>query len=332
MINLLYILLVLGLMSLSFLFSGCETGVYRISRFRLRLGVEQKRKSYEQLSRMIQEGQNLILSILLGNNLVNYLITMLFTIVLLRHFQNEHLAEMYASLILTPTVFIFCEMIPKSLFYHKSDALLPPLSGFLRIIYTLFTRTGLLRLFKFLFTGIIKISRLNWNTVEAVEKTQRLQVYQIIHETQEEGLLSDVQKDMIHRLINIPDLSIRSVMIPLSEFGKVSLSADRQELIGHLRSNRPAPLLVYDTDPEQIIGHIWLEGILGQASPVSLSEHVTPMLHIDHSASVIEAIGLLRKNYEDTAIVVEPAKGKTRPVGVLRISDLIGELAGGIKI
>lgn len=327
-----YIPIILLMMFFSFLFSGSETGFYRLSRFRLRLGVEQKRRSFEYLFKITQDGQNLILALLLGNNLVNYCMTTLFTILLYQQMESQHAAELYSSLILTPLVFVFCEMIPKSVFYHKADVLMPRLSGFLRFCYMVFSKTGILKLFKLLFALIIRLLRLNMNTVQAVDRTQRQQVYQIIHETQEEGLLSDVQKDMIHRLINIPDMSVGSVMMSLSEFGLSPVSAGRKELTDALRKSRFLWHLVYEGRPDQIVGCISLPEVLAQPQAVSLRDCAEPLPAINRSASVIEAINLLRQNRGKLALVTETARTAAKPVGVVTMTDLIEELTGEIQL
>lgn len=332
MMNVFYITAILFLMTLSFLFSGCETGVYRLSRFRLRLGVEQKRSSCERLFQLIQDGQNVILSILLGNNLVNYLMTMLFTYIVFSVTQNERTAELYSSVVLTPSVFVFCEMMPKSIFYHKADNLMPPLSLFLKMVYSFFMQSGLLRIFKCMFSAINRVFAATENAVEAVDTTQRLQVFQIIHETQEEGLLSDVQKDMIHRLIHIPDISVNSVMVPLAHVEKVPLDANRQELLNLLQKSRFSRHLVYDSHNDHIIGYISLTEVLGQVGPVGLDNYINPLTEIDRNASVIEAISLLRTKREKIALVTEHAREKIQPVGVVTTTDLVEELIGEVRI
>lgn len=330
MMTIVYIAAILFLMVMSFLFSGCETGVYRLSRFRLRLGLEQKQRSYQRLFQLVQDGQNVILSVLLGNNLVNYLMTVLFTYIVFSATQSEATAEFYSSLILTPTVFIFCEMMPKSIFYHKSDSIMPPLSWFLKAVYSFFMRSGLLQLFKFVFDAINRVLVDRRNTVQAVDTTQRLQVFQILHETQEEGLLSDVQKDMIHRLIHIPDISVGSVMVPIEQFGRVPLNANRQDLFALLQRSRSARYLVYDTTPDHITGYISLPQVLGKAEFSSLAEFVADLPCIDHNASVIEAISLLRKERAPIALVTETVKEKTQPIGVITTTDLLEELIGEV--
>ncbi|MCE5186123.1 MAG: CNNM domain-containing protein [Planctomycetaceae bacterium] len=330
MMNLFYSLLILILMFLSAIFSGSETGVYRLSRFRLRLGAEQHRRPYVRLFKLIQDGQNLILLLLLSNNIVNYLITFLFTYMVFSATQSKRTAELYSSAVLTPVVFIFCEMLPKSIFYHKSDRLMPRLAFLLHVIYSFFVWSGLLRLFKHVFEVINRMLLGRPNTVHAVETTQRMQVSQIIHETQEEGLLSDVQKDMIQRLIQIPEIAVDSVMVPLSRFAKVPVTADRQELLSALQNSRLSTHLVYQGTPENVLGYVSLAQALSMPEPLRLENFTRLLVRIDRADSVIQAIALLRKKKEKIALVTEHVRDHSRPVGVITMTDLIEELTGEV--
>ncbi|MHC5098201.1 MAG: CNNM domain-containing protein, partial [Planctomycetota bacterium] len=116
-------ILIFLLLLLSAFFAGTETGIYRISRFQVRIGSEKGRPSYKMLFEILQDGQGLILSLLLGNNLANNLLTGLLTFIFLQAVSEEHLAGIYATAVLTPVLFVFGEMIPKNLFYRKANTL-----------------------------------------------------------------------------------------------------------------------------------------------------------------------------------------------------------------
>ena len=144
MINtLLQVVLILGLIALSAFFSGSETGFYRLSRFRLRLGVEEHRPFYDKLFSLVRDGQATIMSILIGNNLVSYGLTSLVTVLLFRRLGDQHLSEIYATVILSPVLFVFGEMIPKVLFYHWADWLMPRLAWLLWGVHQAFSLTGI---------------------------------------------------------------------------------------------------------------------------------------------------------------------------------------------
>ena len=64
---------------MSGLFAGAETGMYRLSRLRLRLGVEKKRLSFVMLGRCLHDSPGLLLSMLIGVNLSGYIATSIIT-------------------------------------------------------------------------------------------------------------------------------------------------------------------------------------------------------------------------------------------------------------
>ena len=105
-------------------FSGSETGIYRLSKFRLRLGIEQKHPLSALLGKVTADSNALIFSMLIGNNLVNYLATSIVTVMLLNSALSENAAQLYATLIMSPVLFIFSEVIPKNIYYYHSDTLM----------------------------------------------------------------------------------------------------------------------------------------------------------------------------------------------------------------
>ena len=75
--NAVLILTFIFFVALAGLFAGAETGLYRLSRLRLRLGVEKKRLPFVMLGRCIHDSSGLLLSMLIGTNLSYYLATSL---------------------------------------------------------------------------------------------------------------------------------------------------------------------------------------------------------------------------------------------------------------
>ena len=96
-------------------FAGAETGIYQLSRLRLRLGTEKKRLSFVILGKCLRDSSALLISMLIGNNLSHYLATSVVTYVLLSKVEVAHTAELFATLITAPVLFVFAELIPKSI-------------------------------------------------------------------------------------------------------------------------------------------------------------------------------------------------------------------------
>ena len=320
---------ILVLFLLSAFFAGTETGIYRMSRLRLRIGVEQKKTAYRLLKSALKDGQGLILSVLLGNNLVNYLLTSLVTVMFYARLRENHSAEIYATIILTPTLFLFGEIIPKILYYHKANTLMPSLAWLTWFTNRLFRLTGAVAILK----GISKILSFFFrslaDTAKAVDVTQRHQVHQIIHETQEEGLLSDAQKEMMSRLMDTSSVSIESVMLPLKEVQMLPLQTSNALLLEHLRTNTRPRQLVYEGQRQNIIGYIPTYEVLGRGEDFENLKKDTVSLHeISRKESIIQAINTLRNQAATIALVIEKTKHQKKPVGIVTMTDLIEALTG----
>ena len=213
----LLILILIGLCILfSAVFSGAETGTYRLSRVSLRLGAERKQPLSQFLSNIMKDSHGLVFSLIMGNNLANYFAAWLATYLFLNHSGSVHLAELYTTIVMTPLLFLFGDIVPKNLFYCKANTLMTALSPGLWAAHKLFTFSGIVAALKWLSNRLNRLFHASIDTSRAVDLTQREQAKQIFHETREEGLVSDLQKYMMDRLVRIPDLPITSVMIPLS--------------------------------------------------------------------------------------------------------------------
>ncbi len=328
MILLTQFILIFLLIVLSAFFAGTETGIYRISRFQIRVGREKGRPSYKMLFQILQDGQGLILSLLLGNNLVNNLLTGLVTFMFLQIASEERLAGIYATVVLTPVLFVFGEMIPKNLFYYKANSFVPAMAWLNWFFYRLFTLTGAVWLLKSCSRILSLVFRLKIDTTEVVDASKRHQVHQIIHETREEGILSSTQKEMMNRLIDIPHRPVSEAMVHLRDVEMVSVDTNHEGLLEHLKKKRFTRQLVYQANRNQILGYIHIYRVLGKSEPLpDLANNTTALLEMDRNVSVIDAINLLRDRHEQMALVVDSAR-KKRPVGIITISDLIEELIG----
>ncbi len=317
---------IIGLIVLSGVFSGSETGFYRLSRFRLRVGLEQGRRFYGTLFRLARDGQAMILSILVANNLVNYLLTSVVTLLIFHRLDAQRLAEVYATAILTPVLFVFGEMIPKILFYHWADVLIPRLTPLLWACHKALAATGVIPALRWLSDRLMGRLRLGTNTAAAVDATQRHQVSQIIFETREEGLLSDIQRDMIERLLQIPNVPVNAIMIPFDKVEKVPVNSSRSDLLSDLleTSHTRRPVCA---DDGNVLGYMLIYEVLGgEVEFEDLRAFIRPIITVEPACSAIDAMNTLCQKREKIALVKSPHSKK--PLGIVTLVDLVEELTG----
>lgn len=332
MILFLLLLLVLFFIGLGGFFAGSETGCYRLSRFSLRLGAEQKRPFYQLLSDAMQDSHGLVLSLLMGNNLANYFSTSIVTYLFFTRLENAGMAEIYATAIMTPILFLCVDILPKNLFYYKADAFMVNLAPLIWFFDKLFTYSGVIPFLKWLSNRLNRLFHTTIDTSQAVDLTQREQIKQIFHETQEEGLVSEFQKMMMDRLIRIPDLPVTSVMIPLDQVQMADLHTNRQALLEKIAHISFTRLPVYEQSRQNVLGYIDVYKTLGCNQPFDcLSEFLEPLMKLPAPCSVISALQQMRRQSCPIALIVSnPAAGSqaSEVLGVVTIKDLVEEFMG----
>ncbi len=327
---LILILAVVFFIILSGLFSGSETGMYRLSRLRLRLGVERKKLSFVLLGRCLHDSSGLLLSMLIGTNLSYYLTTSIVTYVLIMKTGTKHSAEFFATLLTAPTLFVFSELIPKNIFFYRSDSLMPHLSPLLYTFHKVLSWCGVIPLLKFISGLFVRLSGLASSSKTVITSTQRHQVQAILQDTHEEGILSAVQTDIINRLVSISHINIRSVMVPINNVQMVDVNSDNTALLNKLEECAYTRLLVTEAEPGHIIGFISIyEALSSSEQFTDLTKSVKPIRKIDANTTVIDAINIMQRENRKIVLVTRGGRpGRERPIGIVTMKDLVEELLG----
>jgi len=102
------------LILLSAFFSGSETGLMTLNRYRLRHLADRQHRGALRVQRLLQRQDRLIGLILLGNNFVNILASILMTLITLRLY-NDAGYVFAGGMVLTVVILLFAEVTPKTL-------------------------------------------------------------------------------------------------------------------------------------------------------------------------------------------------------------------------
>ncbi len=315
---------------LSGLFAGAETGIYQLSRLRLRLGIEKKRLSFVILGKCLRDSPALLLSMLVGNNLTHYFVTSIVTYLLLSKVEGAHTAELFATLITVPILFVFAELIPKNIFFYRADYLMSFFAPVLFAFHKVFSWCGAVPLLKFM-SGIF--ARLTGAPVPfrtAITAVQRHHIRAIFTDIREEGLLSSVQTDIINRLVSISNIAIGAVMTPINKVEMVDANSDNSALLNKLKESVFTRLPVVDERPANIVGFINIYDCLSSSEQfTNLHNFIKPIRKLHADTTVIDAINVMQSENQKIVLVTRagPA-GRERPIGIVTMKDLVEELLG----
>lgn len=328
--NTVLILVAVFVAILSGLFAGAETGMYKLSRLRLRLGIEKRRLSSVLLGKCVHDSAALLLSILIGTNLSYYLITSIVTHMLLSEVEAAHTAELSATLITAPVLFIFCEFIPKNVFFYRGDILMPLFAPVLYVFHKLFKWCGVVPLLKFVSGIFARLTGAPGPVKAMTGVVEKAHIKTIMAETQEEGILSSVQTDIINRLVGISHISIRTVMIPLNKVEMVDVDSDNSVLLNKLKECAFTRLLVADKERTNVVGFISVYETLGSGEKFTdLRKFTWPIRKLHAQTSVLDAMNIMQRENERIILVTRMVRGgRVRPIGIVTMKDVIEELIG----
>jgi len=331
--NLTGILLIVFSVVLAGFFAGSETGIYQLSRLRLRLGIEKKRFAYIILGKCLHDGTALLISILIGTILAQYLATSVVTYMLLTRLGAEHTAAFVAMLLIAPILFVFSELIPKNLFLYRADTLMPAVAPVLFGFHKFFIWCGAVGFLKWLLRMLSKFSTVAMSAETAITSVERHKIAAILQESREEALLSSVQSDIVRRLVVISNIRISSVMTAINDVQMVEVRSDRSALLKKLKECVFTRLPVYDRWSENIVGFVNVYEALCSADRFSsLHNFVKPIRKLSAETVVSDTIEIMQSENEKIVLVTKVGHlGREEPVGIVTMKDLVEELLGELS-
>ena len=324
--NIIYLLIFVGCVFLAGIFAGSETGVYQLSRLRLRLGTKRRNFSYLILTKSLRDGAGLLISLLLGTNLTQFIATSCMTYLILGKVEAGHNAGLFATMICTPIFFVFSELIPKNLFFYRADNLMPIVSPVIFVFDKMVRLCGITPILKKLSHVQKHIGHSETVTGETTLSTSRVYFETILMETHEEGMLSNTQAEMARRLGRISEMPISMVMTPIAKVPQVDVNSSKADLLELCKKYAFTRYPVYEGTTGNVTGLINIYDCLTlQGDFTNLHNMIKPIQSIPPDTTVMDSIDIMQK--EKDKMMLAARQGR-RPVGIITMKDLVEELLG----
>ena len=331
MINFILIIVVIVFIFIAGLFSGAETGLYQINLLRLRLGIERKKMSFILLGKLFDDTPSLLISTLLGTNLMQYTTASIITYLFMSKYHDEYVSEIFATIVTTPLLFIFSDLIPKNLFFNRADTFMPYVSYVLFAVNKLFNWlqiVPLLRAMLKFFAGPAATAPF----LKAHANVFRFPyLKKIIYDIETQNLLSPMQTAIINRLSQIGNLTAASVMTALNKVQMLDVHMEKQQLFEILRNNSLTYWPVFDKSNTNIIGSVNILDFLNDKNTVSkLADYLKPIEKLSDQTSIIDAIRIMQAKNQKMMLVVNK-NGAEKTIGIITMKDLAEELVGELS-
>ncbi|MCZ7835706.1 HlyC/CorC family transporter [Atlantibacter hermannii] len=219
-------------------FSGSETGMMTLNRYRLRHHAKQGNRAARRVEKLLRKPDRLISLVLIGNNLVNILASSIATIVGMRLYGNAGVA--IATGVLTFVVLVFAEVLPKTiaaLYPEKvafpSSVLLGPLQiVMMPLVWLLNTVTRILMRM----VGI-KVD----NVVSAALSKDELRT--IVNESRSQ--ISRRNQDMLLSVLDLEKVSVDDIMVPRNDIVGIDINDDWKSIVRQLTHSPHGRIVLY---------------------------------------------------------------------------------------
>ncbi|MBA6230669.1 MULTISPECIES: HlyC/CorC family transporter [unclassified Colwellia] len=311
------------LIILSAYFSGSETGIMSLNRYRLRHLEKQNHQGAKRVSKLLERPDRLIGLILIGNNLVNIAASAIATIIGLRLFGD--MGVLIATIALTLVVLIFSEVTPKTL-----AALYPEKIAFPSSIVLSF-------LLKLLFPFVVAV---NWITngllmLIGVSSEQRVQhslsseeLRTVVNDSG--AMLPERDQNMLVGILDLEKVTVEDIMIPRNELVGIDINEDWKKIQKQLAQSNHTRVLLYRDNMDDVVGYIHLRDALkllfkNQFTKTTLIRAIKELYFIPEGTTLNVQLLKFQHAKERLGLVVDEY-GDIQ--GLVTLEDILEEVVG----
>ncbi len=324
--HLFILILVILLAIASFFLSASETAVIGLSKIRLRHMLSQGVKGAQHVQNIVNKLDKFIAAILIGNNLVNIAISAIITALCVPVF-GFNWGVTIATFGTAFFVLVFCEITPKILATKHSEKISLFIAPIMEVVITLFDFS--ISFFINISNFLLKIIGVGPTKRSPLVTEEELRL--MIEVGKEEGVLSDEERRMLHKIFEFGDIKAGQVMVPKEKIVAININFSSEDLFNVFVEQGHARLPVYSGSVDNIVGVIYARDLLyimRDKGLFLLQDLMHAPYHVLPSMRVNE---LLRKFQADKIQIAIVADEKKKTLGMVTLEDLVEEIVGEIE-
>ncbi|MDE2090854.1 MAG: HlyC/CorC family transporter [Gammaproteobacteria bacterium] len=235
------------LLILSAFFSGSETAVIALNRYRLRHLARTGHQGAILAERLLKRPDRFIGIVLLGSTLANSFATVLATLIALRIGGDS--AVFIATMLIVLLVLIFGDLAPKTLAALHSEKLAFPASFILTpLLWFLYPVVWIVNLMA---NGVLRLFGVLAN-IPTVNTMSQEELRTVVMEAG--GLIPKRHQRMLLSILDLEKISVEDIMVPRNEISGIDINEDWNEIMAQLRSSQHTRLPVYEGSIDNVLG------------------------------------------------------------------------------
>ena len=318
-----YIIALILLIFASGFFSATETAFTSANRARIKILAEDGKKSAKKTLKILGNYDRFISTILIGNNVVNILLTTLFTLLFASIIKNnESLAATVSTAVSTVLVLIFGEITPKTVAKEFPEKFACGVSYIIDFFIVLFyPLTLFFKGWKFLLGKIFRFKN------DDVITEEELLTY--VEEANEDGTLDKEETKLISSAIEFNDCEVGDILVPRVNIVAVAENASMEDIKKVFLDNRYSRIPVYNGTIDSIVGMIHEKDFFNAyvSGAKSIKNILTTVAIATEHMQISVLLRSMQKQKVHMAVVIDEYGGT---LGLVTLEDILEELVGEI--
>nr|WP_232688702.1 hemolysin family protein [Halobacterium zhouii] len=317
-----------GLMGLSAFFSSSEIAMFSLARHRIDALIEEGQAGAETVADLKSDPHRLLVTILVGNNLVNIAMSSIATALVGMYVTNSGVAVLVSTLGVTALVLLFGESAPKSYAVENTESwalsIAGPLKWSERLLYPLVVT------FDYLTRAVNRVT--GGRAAIETSYVTRSEIQDMIETGEREGVIEEDEREMLQRIFRFNNTIAKEVMTPRLDVTAVSTEASVEEAIQTCTQAGHERIPVYEGELDNVIGVVSLEDLVreylyGESDDLELDDLIEPTLHVPESKNVDELLQEMQDERVQLVVIIDEF-GTTE--GLLTAEDITEEIVGEI--
>lgn len=311
------------LLALSAFFSGSETALMTLNRYRLRHLAAAGHPGAKLAERLLAKPDRLIGLILLGNNFVNILASSLATIIAIR-LGGEGAIPLAAGL-LTLVVLIFSEVAPKTLAALHPERIAFPAAW----IYTPLSRVlfPMVWLVNLMANAVLRMLGVFPDDAEGTTLS-REELRTVVNEAG--AMIPKRHQKMLINILDLEKVTVDDIMVPRSELDGIDLDKPLDEILEQLEQTPYTRVLVYRGSIDHVVGFVHSRRVMqaqldGELTRETLDALIREPYYIPKGTPLNRQLLNFQRKRRRTALVVDEYGDV---LGLVTMADLLEEIVG----
>jgi Mg2+/Co2+ transporter CorB len=311
------------LILLSGFFSGSETALMTLNRYRLKSLTDKGHRGARLATNLLARPDRLLGLILLGNNIVNIFAATVATIIALRLYGEIGLAV--APIVLAFVILIFSEVTPKTLAALKPERLAFPSAFVYTVIATpLYPFVWLVNIFS---NALLRLMGVHPDR-ETRQELSADELRAVVVEA--EHFMPQAHSDMLLSVIDLEQISVEDIMVPRNEVTGIDLNDDWNDIVHQITHSQRTRVPVFHDSIDDTIGVLHLRKVLNLFSRDELNMQtlkglIASAYFIPAGTSLTQQLLNFQDNRRRSGLVVDEY-GSIQ--GLVTLEDILEEIVG----